>query len=46
MGKKLSRKEKIELTRKGICWKCKKKTLKKDKKSVRCENCGFEFINF
>lgn len=43
MGKKMTRKEKLKLSEKNICWKCKKQSLKKDKNLIICENCGFTF---
>jgi len=37
--KKITRKDKIKLTSKNICWKC-GKTIKKDKYGYICNNCG------
>jgi len=38
--KKLTRKEKIELSKKRICWKCNGK-LEKKNGSFECQSCGF-----
>lgn len=39
--RKMTRKEKIKLTEKNICWKCGNK-LNKDKKTIKCTNCNNE----
>ena len=44
--KKLTRKEKQELTKQGICWKCGKKTIEQDNKIIKCTNCGLEIIKY
>lgn len=44
MKKKITRKKKEELTRKGICWKCGGKLLKTNK-IIKCQDCNFERIN-
>lgn len=38
----MTRKQKVELSKQRICWKCNSK-LKKDKGSFVCEQCGFVF---
>ena len=44
--KKLTKREKQELTKQGICWKCRKKTIKQDKSIIWCENCGLEIVKY
>ncbi|NIA10713.1 MAG: hypothetical protein GWP10_13545 [Nitrospiraceae bacterium] len=44
--KKLTRKEKKELAKKGICWKCGQKTLKFKGDVILCENCGFKVVKY
>ena len=41
---KLSRRDKEELAKKGICWKCGENTVKKDKKGIiTCSKGCFTF---
>jgi len=41
--KKLTRKDKIELSKQNICWKCNGKIeYNKELKSLKCEKCDIE----
>lgn len=44
MAKKITRAEKVELSRKGVCWKCKGKLEKiNGGKEQLCKHCGLRF---
>lgn len=44
--KKLTRKEKEKLTKKGICWKCGAKGISTISGVVHCENCGLKIVKY
>lgn len=41
--KRLTRKEKVELTKERICWKC-NSVLEKIGNFLRCEECGNKIV--
>lgn len=45
MAKKKTRKEKEELSNRGICWKCGSNVIIIGK-SVTCPNCGLKVIKY
>lgn len=44
--KKLTRKTKEKFINKGICWKCGKATIKKDKHAIWCETCDLKIVKY
>jgi len=46
MAKKLTRKEKEELSKKGICWKCGSKRVSIVNWTVICPDCGLKVTKY